>query len=492
MNILLIYPKTPVTFWSFKNAIEFIGKRSSEPPLGLLTVASLLPETWRPRLVDTNVSELTDADVKWADLVFLSGMDLHRDSFEEIASRCKRLGATVVGGGPFCTMHHEEIANVDYFVLDEAELTLPLFLSDFEDGQPEGAYRSDTYPDIRTTPSPSWHLLDINAYATMDVQYSRGCPFDCEFCSVTAMFGHKSRCKDTVQFLKEIDSLYELGWRGSVFVVDDNFIGNRAKLKGELLPALQEWSKARNYPFLFNTEVSVNLADDEELMDAMIDAGFRMVFVGIETPDEASLRECGKVQNQGKNLLESVNILQRKGLDVTAGFIVGFDSDREDIFDRQIAFIQRSGIVTAMVGLLTAETGTRLYSRLAGENRILEATTGNNTDGILNFIPRLDKSVLISGYKRVVQTIYSPRAFFHRVTTFLSEYRKPATGPKSRDKWNVIAFLRAIWKIGIIEEGRGYFWKLMFHVLHKYPEAFADAVRMSIYGYHFRKVADRL
>lgn len=492
MKALLLYPRTPVTFWSFHNAIEFIGKRASEPPLGLLTVAAMLPESWQVRLVDTNVSELTDEDIEWSDLVFLSGMDLHRESFESLSERCKRAGATVVGGGPYCTMHHQDIDHIDYFVLNEAELTLPEFLRDFEVGRAMKVYTSNTYPDIRQTPSPRWDLLELDAYATMDIQYSRGCPFDCEFCSVTALFGHTPRCKSTGQFIGELDQLYEAGWRGSVFVVDDNFIGSRARLKNDLLPAMARWSSERDYPFIFNTEVSINLARDEALMRAMTDAGFRMVFVGIETPEQSSLRECGKVQNQGEDMLGAVKTLQRNGLDVTAGFIVGFDHDTEDIFDRQISFIQESGIVTAMVGLLTAETGTRLYERLEREERILEHATGNNTDGVLNFVPRLDRQALLNGYRRVVRTIYAPREYFQRIVTFLSEYKKPERRAKSRDSRNIGALCKAIWRIGIVDRGRTYFWKLLFHVIRRRPSAFADAVRMAIYGYHFRRVAAEL
>ena len=496
MNVLLIYPTTPITFWSLKHAVEFIGKRAAEPPLGLLTVAAMLPESWNRKLVDTNVTKLTDDAIRWADLVFLSGMDLHRASFEEIAKRCKCLGATIVGGGPFCTMHHEEVDCVDYFVLDEAEITLPEFLDDFQAGNARRVYTSgrgaNRYPDLLGTPIPQWEILDLSAYATIDVQYSRGCPFNCEFCSITAMFGHKPRCKETAQLIAELESLYNCGWRGPVFVVDDNFIGNRRKLKEDLLPALQRWSADKRYPFSFSTEVSVNLADDDELANAMIAAGFRMVFVGIETPDEGSLRECGKVQNSGRDLVESVKSLQRKGFEVSAGFIVGFDNDTSTVFDRQIAFIQESGIVTAMVGLLMAESGTLLYDRLEREGRIEKVNSGDNTDGEFNFIPRLDPDLLRRGYRRIVRTIYSPKEYFQRARTFLSEYRIQKIGPKSRNSRNIAALLRAIWHIGIVARGRGYFWRLMIHVIGRYPSAFAEAVRIAIYGFHFRKVAEQL
>jgi radical SAM superfamily enzyme YgiQ (UPF0313 family) len=306
------------------------------------------------------------------------------------------------------------------------------------------------------------------------------------------MFGHRPRSKETSQLIDELEQLYSLGWRGPVFIVDDNFIGNRRKLKEDLLPALIRWSTNRRHPFSFITEVSINLADDEVLVDAMVAAGFRTVFVGIETPDEEGLRECGKVQNSGRDLIGAVKFLQRKGIEVSAGFIVGFDSDSPSVFDRQIAFIQESGIATAMVGLLMAETGTKLYERLDREGRIEHVTTGDNTDGELNFIPRLNPELLRSGYRRIVHTIYSPREYYQRVRTFLSEYRMPKTGPKSRSKWDMRALLKTVWRIGIVRSGRGYFWRLIFHVVSKYPTVFAEAVRIAIYGFHFRKVAEEL
>ncbi len=496
MNILLIYPKTPVTFWSMTYAVDFVGKRAAEPPLGLITVAAMLPRHWNRRLVDTNVTDLHDVDIRWADYVFLSGMDLHRRSFEEIALRCNRLGVKVVGGGPYCTLHHETIKNVDHFVLNEAEMTLPEFLADVVNGHPRRIYTSihssNRFPNLDATPIPEWGLLDLSAYASIDVQYSRGCPFDCEFCSITMMFGRKPRCKQTGQFIKELDTLYDFGWRGPVFIVDDNFIGNRQKLKNDLLPALTQWSKERGMPYSFTTEVSINLVDDESLVEAMVEAGFHTVFVGIETPEESNLHECGKIQNIDRNLIEAVKYLQRKGLEVSAGFIVGFDNDTPEMFDRQIEFIQESGIVVAMVGLLTAETGTKLYSRLENEGRIEHKTSGNNSDGELNFRPLLDRDVLRRGYRRIVGTIYSPKEYFNRIRMFLSEYRAPKYGPKNPDRRNLGALLRVFWRIGIVGRSRRYFWKLMLFVLRRHPRAIVEVLRMSVYGFHFRKVAEQL
>ena len=492
MRVLLVYPESPTTFWSFEDALKFIAKRSSEPPLGLITVAALLPVAWDKRLVDTNVSALQDRDIMWADYVFISGMDIHRGSFVQVVERCRGLGVPVVAGGPMCSTDHTQFEGVDHFVLDEAEITLPRFVADLRAGHPQHVYRSDDYPDITTTPVPEWRLLEMDKYATMDVQYSRGCPFSCEFCGVTTLFGHKPRCKTSEQFLRELETLYQAGWTGSVFVVDDNLIGNKKRLKQELLPAMAEWSETRGHPFNFTAEVSIDLADDQELADMMVQAGFRKVFVGIETPADESLAECGKRQNRGRDLVESVNILQRSGLDVSAGFIIGFDSDRVDIFDRQIRFIQKSGIVTAMVGLLTAPLGTALFKRLSAENRVIHTSTGDNMDGSLNFIPVLDRELLTSGYRRVVQTIYSPRAYFERVKVFLSQYHLPQIQGKQRTPPDIRAFLRALWKLGIVAKGRTFFWRLLIHVVHRYPQRFADAVRMAIFGYHFRRVAESI
>jgi radical SAM superfamily enzyme YgiQ (UPF0313 family) len=329
----------------------------------------------------------------------------------------------------------------------------------------------------------------MRKYATMDVQYSRGCPHDCEFCSITTLYGHKPRSKSTPQFLAELDSLYDVGWRGSIFVVDDNFIGNRRKLKTDLLPALIEWSEAKGNPFELNTEVTVTLADDEELMNLMIRAGFRMVFVGIETPDEGSLAECNKFQNKDRDLVESVKILQRHGFDVTGGFIVGFDSDRPDIFDRQIHFIQKSGIVLAMVGLLQAPIGTRLFKRMKDENRLIDGWDGNNVSGSLNFHPKMHPEVLVDGYKRIIRTIYSGGSYLERALTFLKEYRLPTSRAGRITLGQIGAALKALWRLGVVDAEKTYFWQLLRHTLRDFPRKLPQAITLAIKGYHLRAVA---
>ena len=492
MNCLLIYPKTPDTFWSFSYAVKFISKRSSEIPLGLITVAALLPENWNLKLVDTNVTKLTDKHLDWADIVFLSGMNIHKQSLQQIVNRCNKKELTVVAGGPMVTIDPSDLNNVDHYVLNEAELTLPGFIKDFGNNEAQKIYRSEKYPDIAGTPIPRWDLLEMDKYASMNLQYSRGCPYNCEFCSVTMLNGRRPRTKSMKQFTEELDSLYNTGWRGSVFIVDDNFIGNRKKLKQVTLPALIRWQAKNNYPFFFTTETSLEIADDEELMDLMIQAGFYHTFVGIETPNLDSLQECGKYQNLNRNIIESIKSLQRKGFMVSGGFIIGFDHDSETIFQQQLDLIQNSGIAIAMVGMLKAPKGTRLYDRLENENRIVENMTGDNLDGTTNFLPRMGMKKLKEGYKNLLNFIYSKRQYYQRVKIFLKEYKVPSIGI-TRVTWREIgAFFKSIWRLGIVEPGRKYYWKLILNNLFLHPKKFPLAVTLAIYGLHFRKVAQKL
>jgi radical SAM superfamily enzyme YgiQ (UPF0313 family) len=491
MRILLVYPQYPDTFWSFKHALKFVSKKAAFPPLGLLTVAAMLPGEWEKKLVDMNVTRLTDEDIRRADYVFISAMVVQRDSVLEVIGRCKRLGTRIVAGGPLFTTGYEEFDGVAHFVLGEAEVTLLLFLEDLEKGCPQPIYSSDTRPDISKTPIPLWSLINMKNYSSMNIQYSRGCPFDCEFCDIVLLNGHTPRTKDREQLLAELDALYRRGWRGGVFIVDDNFIGNKKKLKLEILPAIIEWRKGRKYPFPLFTESSINLADDEELMKLMVAAGFNTVFIGIETPNEESLVECAKSQNQNRDLVASIKKIQNYGLEVQGGFIVGFDSDPLSIFKSQISFIQKSGIVTAMVGLLSAPPGTRLFQRLKKENRLTKDFTGNNTDCSLNFIPKMNHDTLINGYKHILNTIYSPRQYYERVKTFLREY-KPRRGTARRlQSHHIRAFFKSIWFLGIREKGRRYYWKLFLSTLLKQPRKFPISISLSIYGYHFRKVVEK-
>lgn len=488
-NILLVYPEFPDTFWSFRHALEFVGKRAALPPLGLLTVAALLPREWSVRLVDTNLGGLTDKDLVWADLVFISGMVVQRDSAHRIVRRCKEGGVRVVAGGPLFSSEHAAFPDVDHFVLNEAELTLPRFLRDLAQGCPDRMYSTDAFADVRQTPVPRWDLLNLKRYAAMGLQFSRGCPFNCDFCNVTAMLGHRVRAKSSAQILAELDALHALGWRGDVFFVDDNFIGNRQFLRTDLLPALIAWrrGKAGN---LFFTEASINLADDGPLMDLMVKAGFTKVFIGIETPDETCLSECSKVQNAGRDLVADVKRIQRAGLQVQGGFIVGFDHDRPSIFRRQIEFIQKSGIVTAMVGMLQAPAGTRLYARMEKEGRLTAQTSGDNVDGTTNILPAMGLKALKEGYRQILDHIYAPSPYYQRIRTFLREYRPSPVRGKLQFS-HVLALFRSFYRLGIVGKERVEYWRLLLWTQFQRPRLLPDAIILAIYGHHFRRICER-
>ncbi len=490
MKILFVYPQYPDTFWSFRYALKFISKKASFPPLGLLTVAAMLPGEWEKKLVDMNVSQLADEDIRWADFVFISAMVVQADSVKEVIKRCQNLGTRTVAGGPLFTTGYREFREVDHLVLGEAEVTLPLFIKDLAEGKPKRVYLSKARPEIWKTPTPLWSLINKKQYSSMSLQYSRGCPFNCEFCDIIILNGHRPRTKSGEQVIAELEALYSSGWRSGVFFVDDNFIGNRKKLKEEILPAVIKWQKGKKYPFVLSTEASINLADDDTLMQMMAEAGFDRVFVGIETPNEESLAECNKVQNRNRDLVASVKKIQNYGLEVQGGFIVGFDSDPLSIFKSQINFIQKSGIVTAMVGLLNAPTGTRLHQRLKKENRLVRAFTGDNNDISLNFIPKMNSATLINGYKHILSTIYSPKQYYERVKAFLKEYR-PTIKKNKLHSWELEAFLKSIWVLGFREKGRRYYWRLFLLTLMKYPRKLPISITMSVYGYHFRKVMEK-
>ena len=488
MKVLLVYPETPTTFWGFREALKFISKKAAEPPLGLITIAAMLPKNWELRLIDMNVSKLKDEDILWADYVFLSGMVVQVASFKEVIRKCNTLDTKVVAGGPLATTQFEDILGVDHFILNEAEITLPQFLNDLDNGNPQHIYTSNEFPEMSLSPVPLWQLLDMKKYAAMDVQYSRGCPYDCEFCSITLLNGRIPRLKSTQQFLNELDILYNLGWKGSVTIVDDNFIGNKRQLKKDLLPALIKWCKEKNYPFRFATEVSINLADDIELSNMMVEAGFYDLFVGIETTNRESLVECGKSQNLKRDLNNSISKLQKSGFIVSGGFIVGFDNDPPNIFDDQINFIQKNGIVSAMVGILNAPTGTKLFKRLLTEKRLINNSSGNNMDCSINFVPVMPYKELVNGYAKILKTIYSQKEFYNRMKIFLNNYWSPSWLVNKIKTREVFIFIKLIWKLGILEKGRKYFWKLLAISIFKHPSKFSLAMTLAVYGFHFRKI----
>lgn len=489
MRILLIYPEFPDTFWSFKYALRFTTKKSVFPPLGLLTVAAMLPENWDKRLVDMNVRRLRDSDLLWADCAFISAMSVQRGSAEAVIDRCKRAGVRVVAGGPLFSAVPDKFDNVDHLVLGEAEITLPPFLYDLEHGTAQHLYQCDRKPELCDTPVPLWSLIHMKDYSSMNIQYSRGCPFNCEFCDVVVLFGRKPRLKTAQQVIAELDALYDNGWRGSVFFVDDNFIGNKEILKASVLPAVIEWQKSHRHPFCFDTEASINIADDEELMQLMVDAGFTQVFVGIETPNEDSLSECGKNQNTGRDLLACIETIQMHGMEVQGGFILGFDSDPESIFDMLIRFVQQSRIVVAMVGLLNAPRGTRLYQRMQKEQRLLTDFSGDNTDYSMNFTPKMAHDKLVIGYKKVVGSIYGPESYYSRVMRYLETERPQLTAHKEKiTAADIASFLKSVFRLGVVGKERRWFWRLVIHTLRRDPAQLQKAVTYAVYGHHFRKV----
>jgi radical SAM superfamily enzyme YgiQ (UPF0313 family) len=490
MNVLLISPRTPDTFWSFKHALRFVSKKASMPPLGLLTVAALLPRDWTLRLLDLNVQPLKEELLRWADYVLLGAMLVHRESVREIVNRCHAAGKPIIAGGPLFTTGHEAFPEIGHFVLGEAEEIMPQLVEDLRHNRLRPVYRADRWPELAESPIPRWDLIQFKHYVTMAVQFSRGCPFDCEFCDVIIMNGRVPRTKRPDQLVAELEALRARGWRDMVFIVDDNFIGDRPRTRA-LLHALIDWRQRTRTGMGFLTEASVNLADDPELCGLMVAAGFRKVFVGIETPSAEALEECHKRQNRNRDLVAAVRTLQRAGLEVMGGFIVGFDSDRSDIFRRQFEFIQRSGVATAMVGLLTALPETRLWQRLRREGRLETESTGNNTDAVLNFKPTLGRDFLLAGYRELMRKLYEPKHYYQRIRTFLRSHRP--RGPRLRlSPSDALACLKSFWVLGVWHRGRVAYWRLFWSTLLRRPRQFHNAIELAILGYHFRRVAKSL
>src|SRR6266436_1998867 len=489
MKVLLVNPAFPDTYWSFQHALPFEGKRCAFPPLGLLTVSALLPKTWEKRLVDLNVRSLKKSDIEWADMVFATAMLVQEDSLREVVTRCKARGKRVVLGGPYVTTTIKDLPEADHIFLGEAETTLPQFVIDLERGEAKRSYKAVERPPLSLTPLADFHLADLKRYSAMSVQYSRGCPFQCEFCDIIEIYGRVPRTKSNAQLLAELDALMDLGWRGTVFIVDDNFIGNKKNVRG-LLPELAEWQKRNGYPFSLLTEASANLADDADLLENMRTAGFRRVFVGIETPDAESLKEAQKSQNRG-NLLDAVKRIQSYGMEVMAGFIVGFDNDPEDIFERQINFIRESAIPLAMVGILSALPDTQLWRRLEKEGRLLGESSGNNTNCALNFVPRMDPARLIAGYQSIMCTIYKSSEYYRRTLDSLKRTPQEWAEKNTMGIFSgAAAFTRIALKLGVLDRERREFWRYFGHALVKHRDRMAEFLRLAAMGYHFRKLND--
>ncbi|MCM3871493.1 MAG: B12-binding domain-containing radical SAM protein [Pyrinomonadaceae bacterium] len=487
MRVLLINPEFPETYWSFRYALPFEGKRCAFPPLGLLTVSALLPSCWERRLVDLNVESLKTCDIEWADMVFATAMLVQKESLKQVVQRCKARGKRVVIGGPYVTTTIEDLPQADHIFLGEAEATLPQFVEDLAHGEAKRTYQAVGRPLLSTTPKADFHLANLKRYSAMSVQYSRGCPFSCEFCDIIEIYGRVPRTKSNQQMLAELDALYDLNWRGTVFIVDDNFIGNKKNVR-TLLPVLAQWQKRNGYPFSFITESSVNLADDEPLLDSMRTAGFSRVFLGIETPAEESLKEAQKTQNRG-NLLASVKKIQSYGMEVMAGFIVGFDNDPDDIFKRQVDFIRESAIPLAMVGLLTALPGTQLWKRLEREGRLLGESSGDNTATTLNFKTRMDPALLVEGYQSLMRTIYSPREYYQRALDSMRRTTTQLAVPQYFQPLSGLAALgRVLLKLGLFDAERREFWRFFSQTLLEHHGRLAESLRLAAMGYHFRKL----
>jgi radical SAM superfamily enzyme YgiQ (UPF0313 family) len=489
---LLVYPEMPPTYWSMRYALPFLGCKAAFPPLGLLTVAAMLPSDWDIRILDMNVEPISQREILASDIVFASAMLVQQPSFERLVDLCREVKRPLVAGGPYPTSCHESIDGVAHFVLGEAEVNLPTFLEDFRNGHLKSCYRDPTHPDISRTPPPRFDLVDRNNYACASVQFSRGCPHHCEFCDIVELFGHAPRTKTCEQFLAELDLLFEGGWRGSLFIVDDNFIGNRAIVR-RLLPSLIRWQEERRFPFSLYTEATLDLASDEALMEDMVRAGFNMVFVGIETPEQATLKAVGKEQNCRADLLTSIEMIQRKGLEVAGGFIVGFDDDRPDIFDRQIRFIQKAAIPTAMVGLLTALPRTRLYKRLASEGRILSTSKGgNNTHEVeLNFVPKMDVQTLLKGYKQVLTEIYKPRRYFARCYDQIQRMRPGKHAIRQIRMVEVRAFVYSLWRQTFSSYVLDY-WMYLLRSFLRRPRMTPEVVALAVKGHHFFTITNHL
>lgn len=491
MRVLLVYPEFPDTYWSFRHALKFEGKRAAFPPLGLLTVSAMLPKDWERRLVDMNVEDLWPDDIEWADIVFVSAMIVQNESLEKVVDLCRTMNKKVVVGGPYVSTSSERLPEADHIFIGEAETTLPEFINDLRLGIARKVYEAPERPALTDTPVPDFSLIDMRKYSAMNVQYSRGCPFNCEFCDIIEIYGRVPRTKTNEQMLAELDALKASGWRGLVFIVDDNFIGNKKNVR-LFMPDLIEWSRANEFPFSFITEASLNLAEDEALLQQMEDAGFRRVFLGIETPVEESLIEAHKGQNTRRDLLDSVHKIQSYGMEVMAGFIVGFDSDPEDIFERQMQFIRESAIPLAMVGLLTALPDTQLWRRLEKEGRLISTSTGNNTDCTINFVPKMDVERLVEGYKQVLRNIYSPAEYYRRALDCLSRFHKNRVEPRQTTiREDLRALYNIILTLGIRDRSRREFWGYVSRVLLHHTRDFAHALTLAAMGYHFRQITER-
>lgn len=490
MRVLLVYPLFPKTFWSYEKILELVNRKVLLPPLGLVTVAAILPQEWEFKLVDRNVRAVTEAEWAWADVVILSAMIVQQKDLLEQIREAKRRGKLVAVGGPYPTSVPQESqdAGADFLILDEGEITLPMFVEAIQQGKTQGVLRSNgEKPNVTLTPVPRFDLLEFDAYDSMSIQFSRGCPFQCEFCDIIVLYGRKPRTKAPEQLLKELDYLYELGWRRSVFMVDDNFIGNKRNVK-LMLKELKVWQQEHHYPFQFNTEASVDLAQDDELMDLMVDCYFNAVFLGIETPDEDSLALTKKFQNTRTSLAASVEKITRAGLRVMAGFIIGFDDEKKGAGDRIVRFVEQTTIPTTTFAMLQALPNTALWYRLEKEGRLRDSKQGNlNQTTLMNFVPTRPLEDIAREYVDAFWRIYEPTAYLDRVYRHFLMLGAPRCNPPF--KLPSLIDLRALaivcWRQGIKRETRWKFWHHLFGILRQNPAVFEHYLAVCAHNEHF-------
>jgi radical SAM superfamily enzyme YgiQ (UPF0313 family) len=492
MNALLINPRFPDTFWSFSHAIKFVAAQATHPSLSLLTIAAMLPTPWPKKLVDVNIEPLTKAHLTWADIVFVTAMQIQAPSADQIINLCHQAGVKTCAGGVYFTANYsiepERFRQIDHLFIGEAEETIPVFLADLAQGQAKSVYQAEHFPDLKLSPTPAWQLINFFHYDIMPIQFSRGCPFDCDFCHVIILFGRQPRLKTPTQVLTELTALFQAGWRRTVMFVDDNIIAHKGKAR-ELLQALITWQTERNYPFLFLSQASIDLADQPELLALMFQAGFFRLFIGIETPAAKSLIECNKTQNSNRDLVGAIRTIQKYGIEVMGGFILGFDSDPPSIFIDQLKFIEDAAIPLAMIGLLAAPPGTRLFQRLEAEGRITGQSNGDSTMNLkgMNLIPLMGLPKLISGYRNLLSQLYEPNNYYNRVLHFFDHLRlNPYLPKRLPNKRDLRAFLRIVWELGVLQSDRYFFWLFIGRVLAKYRQFFPKAIALAAEGYHVR------
>ncbi len=489
MRTLLIYPLFPKTFWSYEKILEMVDRKVLLPPLGLVTVAAILPQTWEFKLVDRNIREVTEAEWAWADMVIMSAMIVQKEDLINQIKEAKRRGKLVAIGGPYPTSVPHEVQDVgtDFLILDEGEITLPMFVEAVERGETSGKFRTSEKPDVTNTPIPRFDLLELDAYDMMSVQFSRGCPFQCEFCDIIVLYGRKPRTKNPQQLLAELDYLYELGWRRGVFMVDDNFIGNKRNVK-LLLQALKVWMAEHQYPFRFDTEASVDLAQDSELMELMVECGFAAVFLGIETPDEDSLQLTKKFQNTRGSLIDAVQSIIKAGLRPMAGFIIGFDGEKSGAGDRIVRFAELAGIPSTTFAMLQALPNTALWHRLHKEGRLRENTDGNiNQTTLMNFVATRPLEDIGREYIEAFCTLYDPVKYLDRTyRCFLMMGCATWTAPSKTPELKIVkALLIVIWRQGVKRETRWKFWHHLFDIARKNPRVLEHYLAACAHNEHF-------